>query len=283
MAAYPRLFSEWQIRSTTIANRVVFAPTCPTWVADPYEGVFTDQAVAYYEERAKAGCGLIIIGGTIIHQRRSTPEFNFPGLWKRRAGRGARGASSTRCTRTARSSRASSCTPACARCRCSRRTPRTTSTREWYLVAPSQVPPGEYPNAPMPKELEEHEIEEILAGLRVRAPARASRPASTASSSTCRTATCRGSSCRRSTTTAPTAGAARREPAALPGRGAAAHARRRSATTPSSATASTRPRSGRATWRWTTSSGSSPTSSARRTSTTSTSPPASTTRTSTRR
>jgi 2,4-dienoyl-CoA reductase-like NADH-dependent reductase (Old Yellow Enzyme family) len=34
---------------------------------------------------------------------------------------------------------------------------------EWYLVAPSQVPPGEYPNAPMPKELEEHEIEEILA------------------------------------------------------------------------------------------------------------------------
>ncbi len=30
------------------------------------------------------------------------------------------------------------------------------------MVAPSQVPPGEYPNAPMPKELEEHEIEEIL-------------------------------------------------------------------------------------------------------------------------
>src|SRR5439155_1110759 len=33
---------------------------------------------------------------------------------------------------------------------------------DWYMVAPSQVPPGEYPNAPMPKELEEHEIEEIL-------------------------------------------------------------------------------------------------------------------------
>ena len=49
---YPNLFSEWQIRNTTIANRVVFAPTCPTWVANPYDGVFTDQAVAYYEERA---------------------------------------------------------------------------------------------------------------------------------------------------------------------------------------------------------------------------------------
>ncbi|MDX6541167.1 MAG: hypothetical protein QOI71_2777, partial [Gaiellales bacterium] len=61
--AYPNLFSEWSIRSTPIANRVVFAPTCPTWVADPYEGIFTDQAVAYYEERARGGCGLIIIGG----------------------------------------------------------------------------------------------------------------------------------------------------------------------------------------------------------------------------
>ena len=60
--SYPHLFSEWQIRNTTIPNRVVFAPTCPTWVASPYDGVFTDQAVAYYEERAKGGCGLIIIG-----------------------------------------------------------------------------------------------------------------------------------------------------------------------------------------------------------------------------
>ena len=81
MSSYPHLFSEWQIRNTTIANRVVFAPTCPTWVADPYEGVFTDQAVAYYEERAKGGCGLIIIGGTIIHPSALYSSFNFPGLW----------------------------------------------------------------------------------------------------------------------------------------------------------------------------------------------------------
>ncbi|MDX6620862.1 MAG: hypothetical protein QOK36_3248, partial [Gaiellales bacterium] len=33
---------------------------------------------------------------------------------------------------------------------------------EWYMVAPSQIPPGEYPNAPMPKELEEHEIQDLL-------------------------------------------------------------------------------------------------------------------------
>jgi len=81
VSSYPHLFSEWQIRNTTIANRVVFAPTCPTWVADPYEGVFTDQAVAYYEERAKGGCGLIMIGGTIIDQSALYSEINFPGLW----------------------------------------------------------------------------------------------------------------------------------------------------------------------------------------------------------
>ena len=75
---YPLLFSEWRIRNTAVANRVVFAPTCPTWVADPHEGVFTDQAVAYYEERAKAGCGLIIIGGTVIHRRRSTRSSTSP-------------------------------------------------------------------------------------------------------------------------------------------------------------------------------------------------------------
>ena len=79
--SYPHLFSEWQIRNTTIPNRVVFAPTCPTWVASPYDGIFTDQAVAYYEERAKGGCGLIIIGGTVIHPSALYSSFLFPGLW----------------------------------------------------------------------------------------------------------------------------------------------------------------------------------------------------------
>src|SRR5438045_7012136 len=80
-APYPLLFSEWQIRRTTVPNRVVFAPTCPTWVANPYDGVFTDQAVAYYEERAKGGCGMIIVGGTVIHPSAMYSPFLFPGLW----------------------------------------------------------------------------------------------------------------------------------------------------------------------------------------------------------
>ena len=159
--AYPRLFSEWQIRSTPIANRVVFAPTCPTWVADPYEGIFTDQAVAYYEERARGGCGLIIIGGTIIHPEALYSEFNFPGLWKDDQVDGL--------ARVAEAVHRHGCKLACQLLHPGLRAmpvlkkdPAYDFDAEWYMVAPSQVPPGEYPNAPMPKELEEHEIQEIL-------------------------------------------------------------------------------------------------------------------------
>ena len=74
-----------------------------------------------------------------------------------------------------------------------------------------------------------------------------------------------------------------RESAALPDRGDAQNPHRDRRRAPSSATGSTRPRSGPATSSSRTSSGSSPTSSARRTSTSSTSRPASTTRTSTPR
>lgn len=160
-ATYPLLFSEWQIRSTPIANRVVFAPTCPTWVADPYEGIFTDQAVAYYEERARGGCGLIIIGGTIIHPEALYSEFNFPGLWKddQIAGLAA----------VAEAVHRHGCKLACQLLHPGLRAmpvlkkdPAHDFDAEWYMVAPSQIPPGEYPNAPMPKELEEHEIQDLL-------------------------------------------------------------------------------------------------------------------------
>ena len=158
---YPRLFSEWRIRNTTVANRVVFAPTCPTWVADPYEGVFTDQAVAYYEERARAGCGLILIGGTIVDRQALYSEFNFPGLWSDGQVEGL--------ARVAEAVHRHGCKLACQLLHVGLRAvpvlnkdPAYDFDAQWYLVAPSQVPPGEYPNAPMPKELEEDEIEGIL-------------------------------------------------------------------------------------------------------------------------
>ena len=159
--AYPRLFSEWRIRNTAVPNRIVFAPTCPTWVADPHEGVFTEQAVAYYEERAKSGCGLIIIGGTVIHREALYSEFLFPGLWKDEQIEGL--------ARVAEAVHRHGCKLAVQLLHVGLRAmavlkkqPDYDFDAEWYMVGPSQVPPGEYPNAPMPKELEEHEIEDIL-------------------------------------------------------------------------------------------------------------------------
>ena len=80
-SAYPRLLSPWQIRHTRIANRVIFGPVCPTWVRSPHEGVFTEQAVAYYEERARTGIGMIILGGHLIDRDTLYTPAAFPGLW----------------------------------------------------------------------------------------------------------------------------------------------------------------------------------------------------------
>ncbi len=83
-AKYSKLLSPLRIRRTTIPNRVVFAPTCPTWVKDPHEGIFTDQAVAYYEERARSGLGMIILGGHLIDKDTLYTPVGFPGLWNDR-------------------------------------------------------------------------------------------------------------------------------------------------------------------------------------------------------
>ena len=161
VGSYPHLFSEWRIRNTTIPNRVVFAPTCPTWVTSPYEGRFTEQAVAYYEERAKGGCGLIIIGGTVIHPSAMYSPFLFPGLWE--------DGQIEPLARVAEAVHRHGCKITCQLLHVGLRASAVNKTdpaydfdAEWYMVAPSQVPPGEYPNAPMPKELEGEEIERIL-------------------------------------------------------------------------------------------------------------------------
>lgn len=161
MANYPHLFSAWRIRNTEIPNRIVFAPTCPTWVANPYEGRFTDQATAYYEERARHGLGLIIIGGTIVHRDALYTPLLFPGLWEDGQVEGL--------AAIAQAVHRHGCKLAIQLLHVGLRAhpqfkqdPDYDLDASWYMVAPSQIPPGEYPDAPVPKELEEHEIEEIL-------------------------------------------------------------------------------------------------------------------------
>ncbi|MSQ69110.1 MAG: hypothetical protein EXR83_13155 [Gammaproteobacteria bacterium] len=162
MASYPHLFSPWRLRHTEIRNKVVFPPTCPTWVSDPWRGLFTDMAVDYYAERAKGGVGLIIIGGTHVHPSSLAAPLLMPQLYNddqigplakiaeavHRYGAklaiqlwhsGVRGFPTYK--------QAAGFDP----------------DATWYTVSPSQVPLGEFPGASTPKALDEEEIEDILA------------------------------------------------------------------------------------------------------------------------
>ncbi|MBR0934125.1 FAD-dependent oxidoreductase [Bradyrhizobium jicamae] len=159
MTAYKRLFSSWAIRNTAIKNRVVFPPTCPTWV---HGGVLTDMATNYYRERARGGVGLIIIGATHVHPTSLAAPLQTPQLFndanieplKKIAdvvhAEGAKLAiqlwhSGVRGT------------PA------PKMQPEADFDNTWYSLSPSQVPLGEYPGGITPKAMDEGEIEEIIA------------------------------------------------------------------------------------------------------------------------
>ena len=160
---YTHLLSPLRIRHTTIPNRVVFAPVCPTWVRSPHEGIFTEQAVAYYEERAKTGLGMIILGGHVIDKDSIYTPMGFPGLWNDAQLEGL--------ANVARAVKRHGCALAVQLLHLGLRSPtpflKTDPARDPdeynpYMLAPSQLPAGEIPGGPTPKELEEHEIEYIL-------------------------------------------------------------------------------------------------------------------------
>ncbi len=160
---YPRLLSPLRIRNTTIANRVIFGPVCPTWVRSPHEGVFTDQAVAYYEERARTGLGMIILGGHLIDKDTLYTPLGFPGLWNDAQLEGL--------ANVARAVKRHGCALVVQLLHIGLRSPtpflKTDPARDpdeynAYMLAPSQMPAGEIPGGPTPKELEEHEIEYIM-------------------------------------------------------------------------------------------------------------------------
>ncbi|MDE0592890.1 MAG: FAD-dependent oxidoreductase [Dehalococcoidia bacterium] len=70
---WKHLFEPLQIGPVTVNNRLGFAPNCPVTDGDLSTGVFGDDSVAYYAERAKGGQGLVIIGNSRISDR--TPYF----------------------------------------------------------------------------------------------------------------------------------------------------------------------------------------------------------------
>ncbi len=161
MSRYPRLFSNWTIRNTTIKNRVVFPPTCPSWVSDPWNGLFTDMATAYYEERAKGGLGLIIIGGTHVHESSIMAPLLMPQLFDDRQ--------IEPLSKIADAVHAHGCKLAIQLWHSGvrgfptyKQAPGFDPDATWYTVSPSQVPLGEFPGASTPKELDEDEIAELI-------------------------------------------------------------------------------------------------------------------------
>jgi 2,4-dienoyl-CoA reductase-like NADH-dependent reductase (Old Yellow Enzyme family)/thioredoxin reductase len=62
MQKFTKLFTPGRIGGMEVKNRIVFAP-CGTHYSS-LDGFVTDQQVAYYNERAKGGVGLIIVEGS---------------------------------------------------------------------------------------------------------------------------------------------------------------------------------------------------------------------------
>jgi 2,4-dienoyl-CoA reductase-like NADH-dependent reductase (Old Yellow Enzyme family) len=160
-ARYPRLLSELQLRHTRIRNHVVFAPTCPSWVSSPQKAEFNELAAAYYGERASGGVGLIIIGGTHVHESSMAAPLSQPGLWDDRQipgfaavadevhKHGAKLAVQLRHTGVNGTA-------------AYKMEPSYDPDTSYYVLAPSQVPNGEYLMGQTPKELSDAEIQEII-------------------------------------------------------------------------------------------------------------------------
>jgi 2,4-dienoyl-CoA reductase-like NADH-dependent reductase (Old Yellow Enzyme family) len=80
MAQYQHLFTPLKIGPVTIKNRVIFGPhvTCH-WSADFLP---TPRSNAYYEERARGGVGLIIVGAASVDETADYYPFTQIAMWK---------------------------------------------------------------------------------------------------------------------------------------------------------------------------------------------------------
>lgn len=72
-----KLFEPHNICELTVKNRIVMAPMAIGGLVEP-DGRFSEQAIAYYRERARGGVGLIITGLTTIE---NTVEPNLLNGW----------------------------------------------------------------------------------------------------------------------------------------------------------------------------------------------------------
>ncbi|MDD4389272.1 MAG: FAD-dependent oxidoreductase [Eubacteriales bacterium] len=71
---YGELFKPFKIGKLEIKNRICMAPMLPGGHLDECKNV-TDETIAYYEERAKGGAGLIITGASFPDSRLEITDF----------------------------------------------------------------------------------------------------------------------------------------------------------------------------------------------------------------
>ena len=72
--AYPNLFKEGRIGSRVVKNRIVMAPMSENMGNG--DGTVSEQTIAYYEERAKGGAGMIIVGSVPVEFPRGNGVSN---------------------------------------------------------------------------------------------------------------------------------------------------------------------------------------------------------------
>lgn len=161
VSKYPNLFSRWTLRGHEIKNKLIFPPTCPTWINNPWDGIFTDMATDYYRERAAGGVGLIIIGAGNIHKSSIMAPLQVPNLYDDRQ--------IEPLARIADAVHAHGCKLGMQLIHTGSRgfatykhEPSFDPDVTWHMYGPSQVPLGEFPAGTIPKEMDEEEIEEIL-------------------------------------------------------------------------------------------------------------------------
>lgn len=62
---FPHLFSPIRIGNIRMKNRIICAPTSPSMI--DLNGHFTPEMIAYLEEKAKGGAGVVTYGEAIVH------------------------------------------------------------------------------------------------------------------------------------------------------------------------------------------------------------------------
>lgn len=156
---YPKLFSTWTLRRQQIKNRIVFPPTCATWVNGA--GVLTQMANDYYEERAKHDVGLIIIGASHVHPDSLAAPlltlqlFNDDNVEPLRDLAEAIHRHGTKLAiQLWHSGMRGFPFP--------KQDPGYDLDATWHTVSPSQIPLGEFPGGGVPKELTDAEITDVI-------------------------------------------------------------------------------------------------------------------------